>query len=279
MKETTSDKATINLLWTGGWDSTFQLLQLLLIHQQRVTPFYLIDADRQSTGAELQAMKLIKDRILKEHPHVHKLLGSTQYFSIGDIPANSEITQAFQAILKEKEIGTQYDWLSRFCREHGITDMQLCTHAMSQQVKGRFYCKDIVLREPDDSKTVSRIDPKFAGSPEDIVFGCFSFPIIGLNKTQMCAISKEQKLDSILNMTWFCHKPTKRLLPCGKCNPCIQAIDEGLGWRIPVRRRIISFFYKRLIRPLIRPIFLPLRSLLKIILVKLGIFSYVKKNV
>lgn len=57
MKETIHDVEPIKMLWTGGWDSTFQLLQLLFVQKRRVAPFYLIDEPRQSTGMELLAME------------------------------------------------------------------------------------------------------------------------------------------------------------------------------------------------------------------------------
>ena len=33
----------VKLLWTGGWDSTFRLLQLLLLYEKKVQPYYIID--------------------------------------------------------------------------------------------------------------------------------------------------------------------------------------------------------------------------------------------
>ena len=79
MSEVLSDSQNVNLLWTGGWDSTFQLLQLLLIHRRRVTPLYLIDAERRSTGVELLTMKRIKDHLWNEYPHTRELLQPTRY--------------------------------------------------------------------------------------------------------------------------------------------------------------------------------------------------------
>ena len=47
----------IKILWTGGWDSTFQLLRLLFLDKQPVEPYYLIDEERPSTGIELLALR------------------------------------------------------------------------------------------------------------------------------------------------------------------------------------------------------------------------------
>ena len=266
MKEVFSDKENVALLWTGGWDSTFQLLQLLIIHRRRVTPFYLIDAERPSTGAEVWTMKRIKDRLLKEYPHTHGLLQPTQYFAVADISPDSEITEAFQSVLKEKFMGSQYDWLARFCKENGMTDMQLCIH---RDDKAHSVIEQIVSESTDDLQTVFRVDPKFKETKEYVLFRYFSFPIFRLSKIQMSAIANKQGWGKIMDMTWFCHNPTDNMEPCGKCNPCLYTIEEGLGWRIPVRSRMV-FFHTPLIRPL--------KSPAKIILSKLGLLKYFQKS-
>ena len=46
----------INLFWTGGWDSTFRLLQLIIVFRKRVQPYYIIDTTRKSVQNEKQAM-------------------------------------------------------------------------------------------------------------------------------------------------------------------------------------------------------------------------------
>jgi len=33
----------INLFWTGGWDSTFRLIQLVFVNKKTVHPYYIID--------------------------------------------------------------------------------------------------------------------------------------------------------------------------------------------------------------------------------------------
>ncbi len=66
-----------NLLWTGGWDSTFRLLELLLVKGKVVQPYYIIDADRNSTGMELRTMEELKRRIFAEYPGATNLLRPT----------------------------------------------------------------------------------------------------------------------------------------------------------------------------------------------------------
>lgn len=209
-------------------------------------------------------MKRIKDRLLKEYPHVHELIQPTRYFAVADISPDAEITEAFQAILKEKILGIQYDWFARFCKENEIKDMQIGIQADRHHNEARFDFEVLVSDSLGNILTDFRIDPKFRGMKEYVLFRYFSFPLIRLTKIQIRDMVKERGWEEIMYMTWFCHRPTNNLKPCGKCEPCFQAIQEGLGWRLPVRSRIVSFFYKQL--------YLPIKSLVKTILSALNLY-------
>lgn len=239
MNETAPDQASVNLLWTGGWDSTYQLLRLLLIQRRRVTPFYLIDADRRSTGMELRTMKRIKASLLNEHPSTSNLLLPTRHFAVGDVSPDPKITRAFQSIRRDKYIGSQYDWLARYCKQAQISNMQLCIH---RQDKAHAAIQQVVTKHNDHSEAVFRVDPSFAGTSEFTVFGYFQFPNFMISKRQMAAEIDEKDWNGVMYSTWFCHHPTAGLKPCGRCNPCRTTIEGGLGGRIPLGSRISSFF-------------------------------------
>lgn len=249
MSDMSSDEETVNLLWTGGWDSTFQLLRLLITYRRRVTPFYLINAERESTGVEIKTMKRIKERLLNEHPHIRTLLQPTRYFAVADISPDREITKANQAICTEKSMGGQYEWLSRFCKEYGIADMQLCIH---RDDKAHFVVEQIVSETTDGCQSSHRVSPRFKDMKEYVLFRYFTFPIFTLSKVQMSAMADEQGWKEIMEMTWFCHNPTRNMKPCGVCQPCEYTIEEGLGKRMPARSRVTFLLHRRLIRPLKR---------------------------
>ena len=52
-----------NLFWTGGWDSTFRLLQLVVEQGRLVQPYYIIDPNRLSLRHEIKAMSDIEQAI------------------------------------------------------------------------------------------------------------------------------------------------------------------------------------------------------------------------
>jgi hypothetical protein len=79
------------LLWTGGWDSTFRLLWLVLVEQRPVQPVYLIDACRGSTGMELRAMAAIRREVARQHPEAAARLLPVHIADIADLPANTVV--------------------------------------------------------------------------------------------------------------------------------------------------------------------------------------------
>ena len=57
-------KTAVLVLWTGGWDSTFRIVELSRSFCS-IQPIYVIDPERQSIGYELAAMDAIVDSLRK----------------------------------------------------------------------------------------------------------------------------------------------------------------------------------------------------------------------
>jgi hypothetical protein len=233
-----------NLLWTGGWDSTFQLLQLLTVHRRQVRPFYLIDANRPSTGVELKTIKAIRDRILMRYSYTQELLQPGYYFARADLAPDPEITEAFRAILQEKKMGSQYEWLARFCKQNALTDLELCIH---RDDKAHRVIERLVSKCDTCAHSSYHLEPRHKLTKEYTLFGYFYFPIFNLSKLEMAAIAREQGWGDIMEMTWFCHRPKRDMKPCGSCKPCIYTIEEGLGWRVPFSSRVAYYFQNRIV--------------------------------
>lgn len=258
MNVETPNLEPVKILWTGGWDSTFQLLKLLLSEKRRVEPYYLIDEDRRSTGTELLAMKRIRLRIQELNEPVAALILPTKFFSVSEIPTFTKITQAYEKIKLSRFIGGQYDWMARFCEDQGISGLQLCIH---EDDKAAVVVLPIVSA-PQHNKLSFKVDYRYSGTSEYSLFKYFEFPILKLTKTDMAQIIKEHGWGQIMEMTWFCHNPIKGK-PCGRCNPCKYTIEEGLGWRIPIHRRIMGSVYRLSIQPaknLVKEVLITLRQ-------------------
>ena len=241
-----ADMKSVKLLWTGGWDSTFRLLQLLLRDRTRVVPYYLEDRTRPSTDTEIDTMERIARRLAEDFPHTRELLQPIRRAAVADIAVDADIAKALRDIRRRSFIGSQYAWLPAFCREHALDGMELGVH-VDDKVQALLRGLVVEVEHPAGFRSV-RVDPARAGSPEHILFGAFGFPLFRVDKRDIERQSRAAGWDGIMEMTWFCHRPVHGK-PCGLCAPCVYTIEEGLARRVPRPRRVLSFFYRRFVLP------------------------------
>ncbi len=240
----------VNLLWTGGWDSSFRLLQLLLIHNRTVQPHYIIDPHRRSTGVELETMHRIKRALFSSHPETKRLLLPTKLKDRFDIQPMPDVTEAYVSVCERMRIskggylGHQYDWLTRYCAEQEVNAMELCIELESRPYKA---LAAYVENSGSEEEPVWRVNSKFSDSDEYKLFQYFVFPLFQLSKQEMEHRAKRYSFDELMYITCFCHEPRADNSPCGVCNPCISAIKEGFGKRIPFMGRMRYHFYETLL--------------------------------
>jgi hypothetical protein len=250
-----ADDEGVRLLWTSGWDSTFQLLRLLLKHRQAVTPYYLEDPTRPSTATELRTLQRITDALHARYPHTRGLLRPLRRYRVADLDHDADIADALRAVRRSMYIGSQYAWLPQFCRQHGIDGIELSVH-VDDKVQALLSSKVDAFEQAGTYRSF-RLGERHYGTPEYTLFRYFSFPLFPIDKRAMRDEAAREGWSGLMEMTWFCHRPL-RGRPCGACAPCVYTIEEGLAWRVPRTRRALSFVYRTLALPL-KP---PLRSAL-----------------
>jgi hypothetical protein len=210
----------IKLLWTGGWDSTFRLCELIKLKKVCVQPI--------STMYKIRSMLARKDETAEG------MILPTYFFSVQDVGINKRITEKYLNLKAIYHLGGQYDWLARFIEQHDVTDLELCVDRCEVHTNsGLFYLlqKTECLTENKDHAGKYY---KIVENPKDSNLSLFrgmKFPILHLSKKDMKEIAQKEGFLDILNETWFCHRPTKRLKPCGTCNPCLVTIEEGMRYR------------------------------------------------
>lgn len=237
----------VQLMWTGGWDSTFQLLRLLLVHGCPVEPVYLIDDGRGSLAVELKTMEHLRALLAERYPHTRTMLRPTLFAKVSDLQPDTEIEHAYQRVVREHPIGTQYGWMARFCKQRGFSNVEIgaeytyhgAGQLMTDRVKEtRARYGHVTWRLPRDE----------TGDDLGMLFGAYSLPLARTTKWEMHKEATERNWTSIMGETWFCHRPV-RGQPCGTCNPCQSVIDEGMEWRIPANRRAVAMVHRATVRP------------------------------
>jgi len=235
------------LLWTGGWDSTFRLLQLLLLHRLPVAPLYLLDDARASAPVEIRTMQRIRKALAARFPHTRGLLRPTTIARVSDLAPDAAIDGALDRLADRDGIGTQYGWLARYYRQRGWRGIELACDCIPKGASAVLLERTVATRAPHGYGTY-RLDPGDPDVDVRLVFGGFGYPLIATTREHMLEIMRDNDWTELMGMTWFCHRPAHGV-PCGLCKPCRANIEEGFGWRIPRRRRALSAVYRYTLLP------------------------------
>lgn len=226
----TDNKKIVNILWTGGWDSTYRVIKLA--HSDVIIqPYYLIDDYRKSVEIEIETIKKLTLE-LRNAVFTKCRFNDVIIIKITEIEEDIEITEAYNTLLSKKFFGGQYDWLARFSKQ--LNGLELTIHQddkafeiikqfgnlnkITNSSKGEYFVLDIMNSSAELIK----------------VFGCFDFPILEYSKLDMKKDAEENGFINLMNKTWFCHTPIENEA-CGICNPCIYTIEEGLKYRFSAK--------------------------------------------
>ena len=229
-----------NVLWTGGWDSTFRVLDLVLNKKEEVQPYYVIDKERPSVPFEIKAMDKIREMVAEKDSNVANLIRDYIMIEIDKIPENEKVTCSYNNLRSMTHLGNQYDFLARYVCSMDINNIELSIH--KDDKAEMFIRNDVqIIEKENDSYYVMKEELSI---PDLCIFSYYHFPLLDLTKLEMAEISKRSGFDNILEETWFCYTPTNEGIPCGLCNPCKYTKEEGLGRRIPkitLKRKIRLF--------------------------------------
>ena len=244
----------IRLLWTGGWDSTYRLCEILVILKIPVQPVYIIDENRKSTREEFIAQSKIKNALFSKFPYTQSLLYPTEYYSVSDISYNTKTSEYYHIVKEQIGLGTQYEWLANFCIKHNISHLELGFEKTIGSKKHAFLKHYLIKRTGIDYESYI-LDPKFSGDAFYELLKFYDWPIWLKTRHKMVDIAKENGFYDILHLSWFCHNPIKGK-PCGRCNPCKDIIWFGFNYRLPLSAKLryyTRFLSKSNLIKIIRP--------------------------
>ena len=230
----------INILWTGGLDSTFRVLELSKT-EVAIQPYYLANVN-PSTKYEISAILQIIEVILSS-PDTRCILLPLIIVHTSQIKANEKISAAWTRLHDLYQLGSQYDWIARFAEQFSIalelgiekddtesTIMRCLSHCGGYSVLNN----EVAIvsdQATDDAK---------------LVFKNMRFPLPLFNMTKEDEIKqyKAWGAETVLSHIWFCYRPVNGK-PCGLCDPCKTYIEVGLGNRIPPNRLKLYYFRKK----------------------------------
>ena len=222
----------VNVLWTGGLDSTYLIVKLCIMGNVKIQPYYIIDEGRESTGKELQAIKKITSEIRQSGKIKSDLLDAiiVERKTISDYP---DITKAWKRLNKKYALGSQYDWLARFARQEKLKLMVGVQMEQRGKVVHTLQGKEMIKVKQGSLDVFSTNGIPDLNKDATLLYENLQFPcfIVGLSKVQEWEDLYNWGFKTIANMTWFCHTPIFGMT-CGHCNPCKDALMEGMAFRV-----------------------------------------------
>ncbi len=229
----------VNILWTGGLDSTYRVLELSM-SEVTIQPYYLANVN-PSTQYEINAILRNTEAILSRPGTKCTLLPLIVVHS-SQIKPSAEITAAWERLHALSRLGSQYDWIARFADQYNLT-------------------LELGIEKDDKESTIVRCLSQSGGysilnneevvvseegtADAKLVFKNMRFPLPLFNMTKQDEIEQFKRWGAtkVLNRTWFCYRPVNGK-PCGLCDPCQTYIEVGLGNRIPKNRLRLYYFRK-----------------------------------
>ncbi len=214
------------LLWTGGWDSTFRLLQLLYDTDVQIQPLYLVDEERNSTPREIDVMRRIRGMIEDEMSEEAERLLPTDYGSYRATRMEPHHQEKWEALKERGRVGLQYPILASYAEHNDIDRMELSIEATTGSAS---ILESVVKQRDTPAGPLHELPPSMDG--EETLFRHFTFPLLDYTKRDMKEEAVRRGWMRIMKCTWFCYNPTVGM-PCGVCQPCKIARAEGLGDRV-----------------------------------------------
>lgn len=231
----------IDVLWTGGWDSTYRVLSAAMIERKTVVPHYIVDLGRGSSLRELQAISEVRTALAGINDEAAARIKPLRITPVTEIPEDTELSAAWHRLTQQAHLGSQYDWLVRYAKSEGIHHLELSVHVDD---KAYHFLEGRVVANEDGRWTFDeRVDS------DEAIFRFFDFPLLQISKTQMKAEAERHGFIEALEKSWFCYSPIDQA-PCGLCNPCRYTIEEGMAYRLPEKalRRHRTRHLRRLAR-------------------------------
>jgi len=221
------------LYWTGGYDSTFRLCEMLIDEGKIVQPIYValvLDNDCQSEETctklwlrrnrkeEYAAMENVAIKIKEKFPHIADRLLKTLIIDehIKDDTFNFNFEKLFYSknLWPKKRKTHQYLFLSKYAYYHKkpIDIGVLGIHEKSLLAK--FLKKKLI-----------KTDDNFIIKIKNHPLTYLRFPLFGRTKEDLLEKAQLNGYDDILKLTWSCWFP-KDGKPCEKCPMCKERIVE-----------------------------------------------------
>ncbi len=228
---TQAQSAPVHVLWTGGWDSSWRVLDLAVNQRRMVQPHYVRRDARKSNAHELAAMAAIRASVLRRHGAA--AAGRIAPTIVGEYDARDipqQLRDWHQTLRAQYDLSQQYIFLNGYARAAGLDALELGV-VRSDTLSD--FLMPYLLRDAEGWALVPA-----PALPAMELFRPFRYALLDVTKPEITRLALRSGCLGELRLTHFCANPAPDGRPCGKCYPCKQTVAQGLGWRMPLGQRL-----------------------------------------
>lgn len=224
----------VNILWTGGWDSTFRLCQLSRMDGVEVQPVYFSVqgySDRTNWKKEIQAQDTLLP-LLREKEETKACILNPIRLTEKDLPRSKNFDQAFEKWKLSPLMPGQLHFLGKLPLLFPKLEYCIEGPTLKRRQQGFKLGKTQVFLEehgfrfhfrPDGyaDMDTSQADPELK-----LLWGGFTFPILGITEMAMVPIIRSWGYEDLFKHTWTCDYGGEE--PCGVCHNCETKWASGM---------------------------------------------------
>jgi len=213
-----------NILWTGGWDSSYRMVELSR-KKIIIQPLYVYGEGRISEKYEIKAMKEILKKLATKSQTKSTIL-PIEFIHFDSIKQKKNISDAYNNIAREIYIGGQYEWLPCLAIEYPNLEIGI-EKAPPKQSGAINAIQNYGRMNYDKEYDTYYLDIENSTKDLTLLFNNLSFPIIDKDGEDMKKNIVLWGYEDVMENVWMCFTPIFGK-PCGTCNPCKSKIETNM---------------------------------------------------
>lgn len=215
----------IELLWSGGWDSTFMLCKLAREYD-RIQPYY-IKFGRPGQAEEMDAMDRIT-KALAAHREIACEVMPVKIVPDDEIHVPGWLASCWEQFRGEPyKVGHQYLWLAAFAMGHkGIAVGQERYYETPGHLTRLMYELGHMKWTKEG---VGYFDRRDCDKRVFALYGNAVYPVSLFSEPMMKEKAEEWGLMDVMRESRFCYHPINGV-PCGICVPCRTKIRQHMDF-------------------------------------------------